>query len=115
VGAPFLATFARKPALSEVKGWDSAAHAVPVVASKDSRSIPKSFNNEEAILRMAAALQCFGENEMAVIVQWSDGAKEEPSVYNLSSFRSQNGKFWLNISPFQNHHCLGEPVLPNRL
>ena len=28
---------------------------------------------------------------------------------------NRNAKSWLNISAYQNHHCLGEPVLLNRL
>jgi len=30
-------------------------------------------------------------------------------------YSKSNAKRSLNISPYQNHHCLGEPVLPNRL
>jgi len=73
--ASIFGNFEKVADCERVEGWDSAAHAVPVVASNASRSIPKSCSNEEAILRMAAG----------------NGAKEEPSAYNLSSFRSQNG------------------------
>ena len=61
MGAHF-SRFCEKACPGEVEGWDSVAPAVPVVASRASPSIPKSCDNEEAILRMAAALQSFGEN-----------------------------------------------------
>jgi hypothetical protein len=63
--------------------------------------------------------------EMAVIVQRCEGG--DLSVQSLQ-FSKSKWKFWineqysksnakrsLNISPYQNHDCLGEPVLPNRL